>query len=146
MHCIYHDDLELKLNRAAEEATPKAKELFLQAITDMTFEDVMNIYKGPEDSATKYFQSKMSSSLAKEMQPIIENSLSQVGAIQTYDEVMDKYKSIPFVPDIKSNLNDYITLKGMDGIFYYMAKEEAAIRENPAKQTTELLKRVFGAK
>jgi hypothetical protein len=32
------------------------------------------------------------------------------------------------------------------GIFYYMAKEEAAIRTNPAKQTTDLLKRVFGAK
>ncbi|MCD6585111.1 MAG: DUF4197 family protein [Desulfobacteraceae bacterium] len=37
------DDLELKLNQAAEETPPKAKELFLQAITDMTFEDVMNI-------------------------------------------------------------------------------------------------------
>jgi len=33
----------------------------------------------------------------------------------------------------------------MDGIFYYIAKEEAAIRQNPVKRTTELLKRVFGA-
>jgi len=31
----------------------------------------------------------------------------------------------------------------MDGIFYYMAKEEAAIRRNPAKRTTDLLKKVF---
>ena len=140
------DDLELKLNRAAEEATPKAKELFLQAITDMTFEDVMNIYNGPEDSATKYFQGKMSPSLAKDIQPIIENSLSQVGAVKTYDDVINKYESIPFVPDIKANLTNYVTQKGMDGIFHYMAKEETAIRENPAQQTTELLKRVFGAK
>ena len=49
------DDLELKLNRAAESATPKAKKLFLQAITDMTFDDIKYIYEGPEDSATKYF-------------------------------------------------------------------------------------------
>lgn len=139
------DDLELKLNRAAEEATPKAKELFLQAITDMTFEDVMNIYNGPDDSATQYFQDKMSPTLAKEMQPIIENSLSQVGAVQTYDDVIAQYESIPFVPDVKANLTNYVTQKGMDGIFHYMAAEEAAIRENPAKQTTELLKRVFGA-
>jgi hypothetical protein len=34
----------------------------------------------------------------------------------------------------------------MGGIFHYMAAEEASIRENPAKQTTELLKRVFGVK
>ena len=59
------DDLELKLNRAAEAAAPKAKNLFLQAIAAMTFDDVQNIYKGPEDSATKYFQSKMTPSLDK---------------------------------------------------------------------------------
>ena len=32
------DDLELKLNRAAETATPKAKRLFWKAISDMSFE------------------------------------------------------------------------------------------------------------
>ncbi len=140
------EELELKLNRAAEQATPKAKELFLQSIKEMTFDDIMNIYNGPEDSATQYFQGKMSQSLATEMKPIIDNSLSQVGAVKTYDDVISNYKSIPFVPDIKANLTNYVTQKGMDGIFHYMAKEEAAIRENPAKQTTELLKRVFGEK
>jgi hypothetical protein len=36
--------------------------------------------------------------------------------------------------------------KGMDGIFHYMAVEEAAIRRDPARPTTELLTRVFGEK
>jgi hypothetical protein len=140
------DDLELKLNRAAEVATPKAKALFWQAISAMTFDDVMTIYKGPQDSATKYFQGKMTPALAREMQPIVAESLSQVGAVQSFDNVMGKYKAIPFVPDVKTNLTDYTVKKGMDGIFYYMAKEEAAIRQNPARQTTDLLKRVFGSK
>jgi len=34
----------------------------------------------------------------------------------------------------------------MNGIFHYLAQEEAAIRQNPAKRTTELLKTVFGSK
>ena len=140
------DDLELKLNRAAEKATPEAKALFIEAIRNMTFEDVMQIYKGPADSATKYFQGRMSAPLSEKMQPIVEDSLSRVGAIQSYDRVMDKYQSIPFVPDVKANLTDYVTQKGMEGIFYYMAEEEAAIRQDPAKQTTELLKRVFGSR
>ena len=140
------DDLELKLNRAAEAATPKAEKLFLQSITEMTFNDIKSIYEGPEDSASKYFQEKMSPSLSKEMRPIIENSLSKVGAIQAYDNVMDEYQALPFVPDVKANLTDYVVEKGMDGIFYYIAKEEAAIRKDPVKQTTELLKKVFGAK
>ena len=138
------DDLELKLNRAAEAAAPKAKNLFLQAIAAMTFDDVQNIYKGPEDSATKYFQSKMTPSLEKEMQPIIDNTLSQVGAIKAYDNVMGEYKALPFVPDVKANLTEHVLQRGMEGIFYYMAKEEAAIRKDPVRQTTNSLKKVFG--
>ena len=140
------DDLELKLNRAAEVATPKAKALFGQAISEMTFEDAMNIYNGPDDGATRYFQDKMTPPLAKEMQPVVEQSLAEVGAVQSYDNVMGEYRTIPFVPDVKADLTTYVVEKGMDGIFYYMAKEEAAIRQNPAKRTTELLQKVFGAK
>lgn len=138
------NDLEVKLNRAAEAATPKAKKLFIQSIKEMTFEDVKGIYEGPEDSATRYFQKKMTPSLIREMQPIVENSLSQVGAIKAYDNVIGKYRNIPFVPDIKANLTEHVIQKGMEGIFYYLAKEEAAIRKDPVKQTTDLLKKVFG--
>ena len=140
------DDLELKLNRAAEVATPKAKKLFSQAISEMTFDDVMNIYNGPDDAATRYFQDKMTPPLAKEMQPVVEESLAEVGAVQAYDNVMGEYRNIPFVPDVKADLTTYVIEKGMDGIFHYMAIEEAAIRQNPVKRTTELLQRVFGAK
>ena len=139
------DDLELRLNRAAEVATPKAKALFLQSIKEMTLDDAMGIYKGPDDAATKYFQSNMSKPLAETMHPIVENSLSQVGAVQTYNNVIGKYRSLPFVPDVKADLTNYVTERGMNGIFHYLALEEAAIRQNPAKRTTDLLKRVFGA-
>jgi len=140
------DDLELKLNRAAESATSKAKSLFLQAITDMTFEDIKNVYEGPDNSATKYFKSKMSRPLKKEMQPIVEDTLSQVGAIKAYDKFVGQYKTLPFVPDVKADLTEHVIQKGVEGIFYYIAKEEASIRKNPAKQTTALLKKVFGVK
>ena len=139
-------DLELKLNRAAEVATPKAKKLFFQAITEMSFDDVRKIYEGPENAATQYFRNKMSPSLEKELEPVVNNSLSEVGAVKAYDNVMKAYRSFPFAPDVKADMTDYVVEKGMDGIFYYIAKEEAAIRQNPAKRTTDLLKRVFGAK
>ncbi len=137
------EDLELKLNRAAEAATPKAKKLFSNAIKSLTMEDVKGIYDGPDDAATQYFKGKMSPELSKEMKPVIDETLSQVGAIRSYDNMIKQYKSIPFVPDVKANLSDHVVEKGMDGIFYYMAKEEAAIRQNPVKRTTELLKKVF---
>ncbi|MGL1930836.1 MAG: DUF4197 domain-containing protein [Desulfotalea sp.] len=138
-------DLELKLNRAAEAATPKAKELFVVAISEMSFEDVMTIYQGPKDSATTYFREKMSPSLAKEMKPIVDDTLADVGALQAYDSFVGEYKTIPFLPDLKTDLTGYVVEKGMDGIFYYLAEKEIAIRENPIEQTTDLLKKVFGA-
>ncbi len=140
------DDLKLKLNRAAEAATPPAKELFWQAIKELSFADIKAIYDGPTDAATSYFREKMSPGLAVAMRPIITDSLTQIGAIQAFDAVMGKYQSLPFVPDIKADLTEYVVGKGIDGIFHYMAIEEMAIRSDPAKRTTEILKRVFGSK
>jgi len=138
------DDLELKMNRAAELATPQAKTLFLDAIQGMSFEDVQKIYQGPSDSATQYLQSKTSKSLKAKMTPIVEKSMQEVGAIAAYDKVMSKYKDLPFVPNVKANVTNHVIEGGMKGMFHYIAEEETAIRENPVKQTTELLKKVFG--
>ena len=137
-------DLETSLNEAAEIATPKAKQLFIDAINDMTLDDVMAIYKGPDDAATQYFRSKMSVPLALEMKPVVDSSLEDVGALQLYDGVMQQYDEVPFAPKVNLDMSDYVVEKGLDGIFYYLAKEEAAIRNNPAKRTTDLLKSVFG--
>lgn len=137
------DDLELRLNRAAEAATPKAKALFVTAISQMTISDAKNILTGPQDAATQYLRSTMGSQLNADMQPLVENALKSAGAIKAYDSVMGKYSQLPFMPDVQANLNDYVAEKAMDGIFYYVSQEEAAIRTNPAARTTDLLKKVF---
>ena len=138
------EDLELRLNRAAEAAVPKAKALFGNAIAEMSIEDARKILNGPKDSATQYFRSKMSAPLAGEMKPIVDQQLSQVGAIAAYDRMTGQYKTLPFVPDAKANLTNHVLDKAIGGVFLYLGREEAAIRENPAARTTELLKKVFG--
>ena len=137
------DDLETRLNRAAEIATPKAKELFVNAINAMSLEDAKSILSGPSDAATRYFQNKMTPDLVKEFTPIVNDSLSEAGAIKSYDNALGEYKKIPLVPDVKTDLSNYVVEKGMDGIFHYLAVQEAEIRANPAARTTELLKKVF---
>ena len=115
----------------------------------MTIEDARGILTGPEDAATQYLRRAMGPELLQDIQPIIQSTLAQAGAIQAYDHTIERYKSIPFVSGIagntKSQLNDYVSEKALDGIFYYVAREEAAIRANPAKRTTEILQKVFGA-
>jgi hypothetical protein len=138
------DDLELKLNRAAETATPKAKRIFGNAIKEMTFDDAKKILNGPDDSATQYFKRKMSNPLSDEMRPVVKKALSQAGAVQAYDAAMGEYQSLPFMPDVKANLTQHVLDLGLSGIFHYMAEEEAAIRKNPIKRTTDMLQKVFG--
>lgn len=139
------DDLELRMNRAAEAAAPRARAMFIDAIRNMSLTDVREIYNGSDDAATRYFQSQMSEPLTREFTPVVNESLSEVGAIQSYDKTMNSYEQIPFVPDIKANLSEHVVGHAIGAIFDYLATEEAAIRANPARRTTELLQRVFGA-
>lgn len=139
------DDLELRLNRAAEAATPQAKQIFWKAISDMSVDDARGILNGPQDSATQYLKGKMSAPLETAMKPVVDKSLADAGAIKAYDGMMGQYKSLPFMPDVKANLTEHVLDKALDGLFLYLGREEAAIRQNPAQRSTDLLKKVFGA-
>lgn len=138
------DDLEVRLNRAAEAATPKAKALFLQAIRDMTLDDAMRIYRGPENAATQYFERQTRQPLAGEMQPTVSSALADAGAVQAFDSLAGRLQGMPLVPDLKTDLTGYVTQRALDAVFFYLGREEAAIRSNPAKRSTDLLRQVFG--
>lgn len=138
-------DLESRMNEAAELAVPQAKELFLNSIKQMTIADARQILSSQQDAATQYLRRTMGDELAQKIQPIVNSTLAQTGAIQAYDRVTGEYAALPFISGAKTDINNYVTSKAMDGIFYYVAQEEAGIRQNPAKRTTEILKTVFGA-
>jgi hypothetical protein len=78
------------------------------------------------------------------MTPIVERSLSQAGAVKAFDDVMARYSLLPLASTVKTDLTSYAVEKTLDGIFHYLAQEEAAIRTNPAARTTALLRQVFG--
>ena len=139
------DDLEARLNRAAETATPRAKALFLGAIRSMTVEDARGILAGADDAATEYFRARTGSDLRAEMRPLVDQALSQVGAVNTFNQLMARYERIPLAPKVNADLTGHVVDEGIDGIFLYLAREEKAIRENPLKRTSEILRRVFGS-
>ncbi|MGF1608880.1 MAG: DUF4197 domain-containing protein [Kiloniellales bacterium] len=139
------DDLELRLNRAAETAAPEAKEVFWDSIKQMSWDDAQQILDGPDDAATQYFRRTMSSPLKDRMKPIVDDALAGAGAIKSYDEMMGAYAKLPMMPDVKADITDYTLDKALDGLFHYLAVEEAKIRQNPAARSTELLQKVFGA-
>jgi len=139
------DDLENRLNQAAEAATPKARSLFLGAVRDMSVSDARGILQGPDNAATEYFRTTTGDSLKASMRPLIDNALSQVGAVNSFNSLLSRYRRIPGAPAVDADLSGHVVDEASDGIFYYIAEEEKAIRTNPVKRTTEILQRVFGA-
>jgi len=139
------DDLENRLNRAAELATPKAKSLFVGAIRDMSVQDASGILQGPDNAATEYFRGKTGPSIKTAMRPLVDDALAEVGAVQTFNQLLKQYQAIPLAPKVDADLSGHVVDKGSDGIFHYLAEEEKSIRTNPLARTTDLLKRVFAA-
>lgn len=140
------DDLQVKMNRGAEQAAPKSLDIFGGAITSMSIDDARGILTGPQDSATQYFKRTTTAQLTSAFHPIIDSALSSTGAVQAFSLVQDKASAIPFGgSEVKSfNLTDFTVGKALDGLFHYLASEEASIRDNPGARTTDLLKKVFG--
>lgn len=141
----YGRAVEERLNRGAEEAMPEAGKVLGAAIRQMTLADAKAILNGPEDAATKFFRRTAGPEIEGRLKPIIERSLEEVGALTALDSMLSQYDTLPFVPDVKGDLVGHATDEAMDGLFHYLAREEAAIRADPAARTTDLLKTVFGS-
>ncbi|MDF1747720.1 MAG: DUF4197 domain-containing protein [Alphaproteobacteria bacterium] len=137
------DEVELKMNRAAEAAMKDSGEVVLNAIQAMSVDDAKGILQGPDDAATQYLARVSGDEIKAKIRPIVDQALTEVGAVDALDKMMASYKKMPFVPDVKGDLTTHATDKAYDGLFHYIAEEEASIRENPAKRTTELLQKVF---
>jgi hypothetical protein len=80
------------------------------------------------------------------MRPIIDQEIANVGAVRAFDEMMRQYRSFPFVPDARADLTGHVLKRAIDGVFLYLAREEAAIRKDPVKRTTAILRRVFASR
>jgi hypothetical protein len=141
------ENFETQLNRAAEAAAPKAKDIFINALTNISFADALSLVtNSAPDAATQFLRKATQTQLVSAFHPDIEAAIDQVGAGRAYANIADKYNRIPMMTPVQTNLADYTTAKAVDGLFILLAKEEAKIRKNPAARTSDLLKRVFGGK
>ena len=141
------DEFELSMNRAAECAAPKAKELVWDAIKQIRFGDAWKILTGRKNEATLYLRDKTFGKLQHLFKPIIHNAMSEVGVTRRYQELDNMARSLPFADKIVSfDLDQYVTDKALDGLFHMLEQEEARIREDPVARVTELLRKVFGNK
>lgn len=132
------------LNTAAEKATSKAKPIFVDAITSMSFSDALGILTGGDGSATNYLRRKTTSNLKRAYRPEIKTSLDKVNATKYWSDIFNTYNQIPLVKDINPDLPSYVTDKAIYAMFREVEKVENDIRKDPIKRVSDLLQKAFG--
>lgn len=140
------DEFILSMNRAAEKSAPLAKDIFLGAIKEMTFEDAKKILSGNETAATEYFKAKTTVKLTEAFAPIVKKATDETGVTRQYKDLTAQARAIPFLRTQVVDIDQYIVGKALDGLFYMVGEEEKKIRKDPAARVTSLLKDVFGRK
>ena len=139
------DDVQLRMNRAAEGAAPVAQGLFISAIKAMTIRDAMAIVKGGPTSGTDYLQKTTTPGLTDAFTPPMESALQSTGAVDYLNRFILRNKLQSLVKtDAKTWLGGHAVTYALDGLFHYVGVEETAIRRDPARRTSQLLKKVFG--
>jgi hypothetical protein len=138
------DKFVLTLNRAAEEASKEAAPIFINAIKSMSISDGFSILKGADNAATKYLQDKTSDELKVKFKPIVQQALKKVEITKYWNPLITRYNQVPGSQKMNPDLEEYVTLKALEGLFKMVAQEELKIRKDPAARVSDILKKVFG--
>lgn len=138
------DDLERRINRGAENAMPSAKTLVVDAVRSMSIEDAMGVLRGGDQAATDMLRAKTEVGLKQALEPYVESALADSGALRAMDTAVARYGAGLVETDAREVLVTSAVNGAVDGLFHYVAQEELAIRRDPVKRSTELLRKVFG--
>ena len=140
----YVDELESDMNVSAEIAAANAAPIFRQAVAKMTVQDALVIVRGDDTAGTRYFRQQTEGQLLAAFRPAIQEGMRKTGYYDSYRALLDKYNALPLAQKPNLDLEQYVLDGAMNGLFLKLGDEEKAIRTDPAKRTTELLRKVFG--
>ena len=64
--------------------------------------------------------------------------------LKKYNDFAGKGAKLGLISEKHAHIENHVTQKTLDGIYLLMAEKEQAIRDNPAEQDSERVRRVFG--
>ena len=131
------------INRAAEDAVKEATPIFVSAIKNITINDAKSILLGGDNAATDYLKQQTRPALLEKFRPVIESSLSKVGADKIWNNLTQRYNNLPFTSAVTTDLSAYVTDETLKGVYKAIGVEERNIRKNINSRTTALLRQVF---
>lgn len=139
------DELVVAMNRAAEAAVPEARRLLVDAVKRMSVQDAKAVLTGGDTAATEYFRRSSHQALHDRFLPIVKSATEKVGVAQHYREFARPAAALGLIKTDHADLDEYVTLKALDGLYFVLGEEEKKIRKDPAGTGSAILRKVFGA-
>jgi hypothetical protein len=139
------DDLVVSMNRAAEAAVPEARKLLVDAVKKMSAQDAKSVLTGGDTAATEYFKRTTRGQLHARFLPIVQNATAKAGVAQRYKEFAKPAAAFGLLKTEHADLDEYVTQKALDGLYFMLAEEEKKIRRDPVGSTRAIVRKVFGA-
>lgn len=139
------DELVTSMNRAAEAAMPLAKDLLVGAVKSMNVNDAKNILSGGETAVTGFFADKTRAPLGVKFLPVVTQATEKVGLADKYNQLAGKAAGMGLMKKEEANIQQYVTGKSLDGLYFMIGEEEKKIRQDPVGTGSAILKKVFGA-
>jgi hypothetical protein len=138
------DELVTSMNRAAERAVPVGKAVLVDAARKISVDDAVRIVRGGATSVTEFFVGKTREPLGVKFLPIVTEATEKVKLAERYNSVAAKASSFGMVKKEDANLQQYITGKALDGLYFMIGEEEKKIRADPVRTGSRILQAVFG--
>jgi hypothetical protein len=139
------DELVTAMNRAAEAAVPEAKGLLVNAVKSMSVEDALQVLRGGDTAVTEFFAGKTREPLGLKFLPIVERATAKVKLADKYNAIAGKGVGLGLVKREDANVQQYVTRKALDGLYFMIGEEEKKIRADPLGTGSAILKKVFGS-
>lgn len=141
------DKFVLSMNRSAENAAKESVPIFTNAITNMSFTDAKSILQGSDTAATSYLRKSTYQSLYTVFTPHIKKALDNNLVASQWANLTTTYNKLPTTrTKVNTDIVAFTTNKALKGLFVKVAEEEGKIRNDASARTSDLLKKVFGAK
>lgn len=138
------DELVTSMNRAAETAVPQARDMLVGAVKSMSVDDAKKILGGGDTSVTGFFAEKTRAPLGTKFLPIVTKATEKVGLANQYNDIAGKAAGMGLMSRDDANIQQYVTGKSLDGLYFMIGEEEKKIRQDPIGTGSAILNKVFG--
>lgn len=122
------------LSAAVAKIAPQTSGVMQSVLKDVKIADAQTVFAGGPDAATQYFKKHAGAALREKLMPIVKQATASSGVADKAKAMLEAAGPLAGLGGGKavSDLDGYVCDQVLKQSFALMAKEEAAVRANPA--------------